>query len=61
MQEIHAVANGDGTYTAVIITVMNGVPYRYVAERVLIQTENLVADEQQGGPAMRFTFTQQGM
>lgn len=59
MQEIHAVANGDGTYTAIITSIVNGRPTQYRAENVRIVTDNLVLDGQPDNPVMQFTFTNQ--
>lgn len=61
MQEIHAYSNGDGTYSAEIIAVLDGIPHRFHAEEILIKADQIVLDEDQMTKLVRFTFSQRGM
>ena len=58
MQEIHAYANGDGTYSAEIIAVLDGIPHRFQAQEVLITMDQVVLDEDPMTKIVRFAFTQ---
>ena len=56
MREIHAFANGDGTYTIDMITVVDGVPKRYQIQNARIRMEDVVADEAPDSqPFVQFT------
>ena len=61
MQELHAFANGDGTYSAQIVAVTNGRVQQYTIPNVAIKVdEDVVWDsspEDQNRRVVQFTFT----
>ena len=58
MHEMHAVANGDGTYHVTFVSVVNGVPRQYSIPDARIKMEDIVADEGQAGPSfVQFTVS----
>ena len=61
MQELHAFANGDGTYSAQIISIVNGRVQQYTTPNVAIKVEeDVVWDSNSEDPNRRvvqFTFT----
>ena len=54
MQEMHAVANGDGTYQVVFLAAFKDGLRQYAVPDAIIKMDNIVADET-GRQTVRFT------
>lgn len=57
MQELHAFANGDGTYTVQILSIVNGVPQQFQTPNAAIKVdEDVIWDQVSGRKVVQFTF-----